>query len=348
MSIVGIESILYAVDDVATTRRYLEDFGLDLEAEDDGVLVYRLPDRSRVLVAASGECPIHPSFSNGGPREIIWGVDSDEALGELERRLEGTDLRKEADGSLHFRDPDGIAIGLRRFDRKMVPSDPGQENAVDNVARWNRTRKWYRRATPKTIHHAVFLSSDVDGSVAFYVERLGFRISDVSRGFGVFLRADGRHDHHNMFIIQGDSRKFHHLSLGVDNIDELMVGANHLQRQGWKSFFGLGRHRVSSGIFFFTPFPGGGEFEYFADSDYLDDDWKPLLWEPGFGAFQWAAELPEPTRKEPVWNEPVLLPDPIPPFTTLSQQGVEHVFLTASGEAEAADVAAVKTGNQAR
>jgi hypothetical protein len=336
MTIVGLESVLYGAQDMAQTRRYLEDFGLALESEQAGRLTYRLPDGSSVIVADAADLP-PPCFSNGGPSKLVWGVDTAEALAEIEEKLAGQEVWRDSDGTVHAQDPGGVRIAFKVFERRPVPREPGEENAVDAVVRWNRPRRWYRRAEPKTIHHAVFLTPDIDASVACYV-RLGFRISDVSRGFGVFLRADGRHDHHNMFLIQGDQVKFHHLSLGVDNIDELMVGANHMQRQGWKSFFGLGRHRISSGIFFFTPFPAGGEFEYFADSDYLDDTWRPMLWEPGFGAFQWAAELPEPTRREPVWIDPVPLPDPIPPFSALSQHGVEHVFLTDSGEAEAAAV----------
>jgi hypothetical protein len=35
---------------------------------------------------------------------------------------------------------------------------------------------------------------------------------------------------------------------GGENLDELLAGANHMQRQEWASKLGLGRHRISSTI----------------------------------------------------------------------------------------------------
>jgi hypothetical protein len=35
----------------------------------------------------------------------------------------------------------------------------------------------------------------------------------------------------------------------------------------------------------------GGEAEYPADTDYLDDDWQPRIWEPLFGNQHWVAAL---------------------------------------------------------
>jgi hypothetical protein len=37
-------------------------------------------------------------------------------------------------------------------------------------------------------------------------------------------------------------------SFGVQNLDDLLAGANHMQRQEWTSKLGLGRHRISSTI----------------------------------------------------------------------------------------------------
>ena len=42
--------------------------------------------------------------------------------------------------------------------------------------------------------------------------------------------------------------------------------------------------------------PAGGQTEYSADSDYLDDDWTPRLWDQEFGQHHWLAALPENAR----------------------------------------------------
>jgi AcrR family transcriptional regulator len=52
------------------------------------------------------------------------------------------------------------------------------------------------------IHHVVLGTPDVDAGVAFYTKRLGFRITDVSRGLGVFMRCDGRNDYDNLFLLK--------------------------------------------------------------------------------------------------------------------------------------------------
>ena len=101
---------------------------------------------------------------------------------------------------------------------------------------------------------------------------------------------------------------FNHTAFACDDIDEIMVGANYLERQGWATrrpggFVGLGRHRISSGLFFYIPCPAGGHAEYIADQDYLDDDWMPRDWEENFGGSVWdASDIPEHMKKGYSWD----------------------------------------------
>lgn len=46
-----------------------------------------------------------------------------------------------------------------------------------------------------------------------------------------------------------DGIKAHHSSFEVDDMDSQLVGHHHLQKQGWISVFGLGRHVLGSQIF---------------------------------------------------------------------------------------------------
>jgi hypothetical protein len=71
------------------------------------------------------------------------------------------------------------------------------------------------------------------------------------------------------------------------------------QRQEWASKLGLGRHRISSTIYFYIESPAGGEAEYSADTDCLDDRLRPRLWGPLFGKQHWIADLPEFLTKRP-------------------------------------------------
>jgi len=56
---------------------------------------------------------------------------------------------------------------------------------------------------------------------------------------------------------------------------------------------GLARHRISSAIYCYVDNPNGGEAEYTCDSDYLDDNWIPRVWNWKFGALMWAHERAE-------------------------------------------------------
>jgi Glyoxalase/Bleomycin resistance protein/Dioxygenase superfamily len=165
-------------------------------------------------------------------------------------------------------------------------------NTPGRGERRNLQRVWYDRAQPKLIHHAVFGVPDVAAGMRFYVDRLGFRVTDVARGRGIFGRCAGRQEHHNLLLFASDRPRFAHLSFGVNSIDELMAGANHMARKGWTSAVGLGRHRVSSTLFYSIQTPWGDEVEYSADADSVDDDWQPRLWDPDEANIAWVAALP--------------------------------------------------------
>jgi hypothetical protein len=88
-----------------------------------------------------------------------------------------------------------------------------------------------------------------------------------------------------------------HAAFGCDDIDEVMLGANIMSRRGWvntsrNSSGGLSRHRISSAIYYYVDCPAGGEAEYHADTDYLDDNWVPRAWDFKFGSLLWAHTVP--------------------------------------------------------
>jgi catechol 2,3-dioxygenase-like lactoylglutathione lyase family enzyme len=295
MSLLGVESLVYGVDDVDRCSRFYDDFGLVLDERTPDHARFRLPEGSSVSLNRKDDPLLPPPIFDGpGPREVIWGVDSRRALDALADDLShDRSVVSGADGTARCHDDSGLPIGFRVFERRQLPDAaiPG-ENSLSRVARWNRHRAWYERARPKQINHVVFGVPDVDQAVEFYTRRLGFRVTDIMRGFGMFMRCDGRHDHHNLFLMQLPRLVFSHVSFGVETIDELMVGANDMQRKGWTSEVGLGRHRISSLIFYYLNSPCGGQVEYSADSDYLNDDWTPRLWNMEFGHYHWLAVIP--------------------------------------------------------
>lgn len=318
MAIIGIESLVYGVEDLGSATRFFTDFGLVPESGGNGAgTTFRLAEGSSVVLRPAND-PLLPApfaASQGStPRELFWGVDSQHHLDRIVTELSrDREVKRDSDGTAHTHDDGGLAIGFRLYERKP-PQDPAQaENGLTNIKRWNRLRKWYEHARPQVLHHAVYGVPDVDKAVAFYVKRLDFRITDMIRNVGVFMRCEGRPDHHNLFLHRGKEPRFNHVAFGVENIDELMTGVNEMQRKGWHSDEGLGRHRMTSIVFAYFRNPAGGACEYMCDSDYLTDAWQPNLWDAGFANHHWLSHW-DPKVPAPEWKYRAL-PQPLPSFS---------------------------------
>jgi catechol 2,3-dioxygenase-like lactoylglutathione lyase family enzyme len=303
MAIIGIESVLYGVNDVAECTRYFTDFGLPLADRSETHAHFRLEEGSNVIIRHIDDPAIPKSTLSGiGVCETIWGVDTPESLERLIANMQSDrPVRIDADGTAHCLTDEGQAIGFRLYVKKAVASAPDPVNSPGRINRLNLHRKWRVKALPKTILHVVFQTADFDKAWAFYRDRLGFRLSDIQKTFGIFARADGAFDHHNIYFLNANlpfpgfdgKLRFDHVNFGVEDVDEVMVGANHMQRQGWpRSTWGLGRHRIASSVFMYLPCPAGGQAEYGADSDMLDDNWIPRVWNPLFGFFSFITNMP--------------------------------------------------------
>lgn len=304
MAITGVKTVTYrlpAERTLAECVTFFEEFGLRLAAQDGTRAEFGLPDGARVRLHTAAAA----SFATPVSAETVWGVsDADSLARVLEKVTRFAEPVQDAQGDWHFVAPGGLPMGLGLFRREAALAQPDALNAPFNVQRLNQWRKWRLRAMPRTINHVVYGVDDYKEVWDFFRFQLGFRLSDHSRGLGVFLRADGAHEHHNLFLANCHFRgpgqpSFQHLCLGVEDIDELMAGAMHMERIGHVSKFGVGRHRIASALFWYVDCPAGGEIEYGADTDYLDDGWIPREWEPTFGFISWCAKLAPFMRDEP-------------------------------------------------
>ena len=305
MAILGVESVIFGVDDLETCTRFWDDFGLTAVNRSGGESVFEVATGSRIIVMRDNDPRLPPrSFKGNGVRLTVWGVETRDQLEALVRGLEvDTPVTRDADGSAFFQAPDGQHLGLRVWAKKPVVSVPDAINAPGNIKRLNTLRQWRHKAIPKAINHVVFFSPDYVGSYEFYRDKLGFRYSDHSKGVGIFARADGTNEHHSIFWVNSDlpfapdGHGFMHIAFGMDDIDEVMLGGNIMDKRGWKNTSmnasgGISRHRISSAIYYYIDNPNGGEAEYHADTDYLDDNWVPRAWGFKFGSLLWSANTP--------------------------------------------------------
>jgi catechol 2,3-dioxygenase-like lactoylglutathione lyase family enzyme len=315
MAILGIEALVYGVDDLTTCAQFWRDFGLRQLVATPTEVVFEVVSGSRVILRKRGDPRLPKAFSHQpGVHEAIWGVDTAEALSDLVASLErDRPVTKDQEGVYRCLADDGMPLAFKLWSKRRVVCSPDPVNAPDNIKRLNQHRKWRSFAQPKTINHVVFFVDDYVASLEFFVKRLGFRYTDHSRGSGAFARADGTAEHHSIFFVSlalpvaPFKPGFMHAAFGLEDIDELMVGVNRMERAGWRnnsvnSSGGLSRHRATSAIYYYFDCPAGGEAEYHVDTDYLDDTWVPRVWDWKFGSLMWATHTPSFWRGDVEWD----------------------------------------------
>jgi catechol 2,3-dioxygenase-like lactoylglutathione lyase family enzyme len=149
------------------------------------------------------------------------------------------------------------------------------------------------RVAPRKLGHTVVGSPNFEISNRFFVDGLGFKVSDHIKNAGVFLRCST--DHHNVLILAAPLSFLHHTAWQVDDIDDIGRGAyamleGHPDRHVW----GLGRHHAGSNFFWYLKDPAGNFTEYYADMDCIVDDklWTPEVLEGARGLFNWGPPPP--------------------------------------------------------
>ena len=150
---------------------------------------------------------------------------------------------------LSVRDPDGLPM--------TISSDSVQH---PNVV--------LDRSRPTKISHVVLNSARTDDQVPFFIDVLGFRLSD-STHMMEFLRCSA--DHHSIAIFRNNGPSLNHVAYELPNIDGLMRGAGRVKRSGFDIEWGVGRHGPGSNVFSYFIEPNGFVAEYTTELDQLDD-----------------------------------------------------------------------------
>lgn len=289
MSVVGLDEVTLSTSDMPLGQRFLTDFGLQqVEAGRHGG-TYHARNATGVRLRALDD-PSLPRAMGQGPniREAVWGVSDQAALDALGARVAvDRDVRAGADGTLRTTDDDGNALAFRVTQRRSFSVEPVRVNVPGLAPQRpaNATVDFNAPIQPCTFSHLVLYSGDVLRSEKFYIERLGFRVTDrFARGAGVFLRAPGNTDHHNLFLIHrpgAPTAGLHHIAFHVRDVTEVMLGGMRFTKLGWKTAWGPGRHIFGANHFWYFQSPFGGNFEYDADMDVVDDSWQPREVEAG-------------------------------------------------------------------
>ncbi|ROO84736.1 glyoxalase/bleomycin resistance protein/dioxygenase superfamily protein [Actinocorallia herbida] len=285
MGIQRIESVVYTVDDLAENIRFFTDFGLaPVEATETRAVFATLIGQTFVLDTAPD--PLLPPALEKTPtiREVVWGVDTAESLAELVARA-GADrpVREDAHGVFHTVDETGFGVGLTLAGPTPPEfADPRTGNTWGKVSRWNSSVTSVGRVRPIRMCHVALNipKAGWEEANAFYLDRLGFRATDIVKPMGVFMQCEGDDDQHNFLLCHRPDRAgCNHVSFEVPGFDDVIEGGNHMIEQGWQEARKLGRHTIGSNVFRFIHAPCGGRVELAADMDRVDESYETRVHE---------------------------------------------------------------------
>lgn len=279
-TITGIDRVSFAAADLDQAGRYAGDWGLSKAGGSDDAHLFRTVDGCEIeFFSPDPADPRRTAVGDlSGICEVTWGVANAADLAAIQAEL-ARDRVAEIDsaGVLRSRDDLGIGIAFRVSARRHVSFAPSRYNQPGQPDRIDQRAARYAQACPHEISHLAIGVDDAGEAHRFYVERLGFRISDRYANRGIFMRASARGNHHHLFLMNArvPGTRFNHLAFKVRDIHEVIAGGQYFDAQGWNTFAGPGRHIVSSANFWYFLTPFGGSWEYAADEDIVTEAWQP-------------------------------------------------------------------------
>lgn len=189
--------------------------------------------------------------------ELTATADTDRLAAAL-REWGAEDLAEHDDGSLHFRDPNGIPVALGRF-----PA-PGTDGLPPSGLR------------PRRLGHANLKVPDPAASIRFWVSALGLWLSEQIGEDLAFLRYGS--EHHNLGLRVAGQTMLHHLGFEVPGWEAYRPLLDHLAAAGYRVEFGPGRHAVGRNLFTYLVEPSSGlRVELFSDMARVEHQDDPAV-----------------------------------------------------------------------
>ena len=283
MKIVGLDSLIFGVDDVPGAARFLIDYGLTpvdvsdaggrFEAMDGTSVVIARDDNPRLPAAPASGCRL---------RKTVMGVADSATLQAIAAELRrDREVRSLPDGSIESIDNSNFVIGFRVTARRPFVLPGEVSNAPGGlVFRPVNSLGVPPPGTvirPRSLSHVVYFVPDVLKAEAFYVNRLGFRCTDRFTATGPFLQPAGSLDHHTHFLIAAPPHMHgvEHFTFHFGGPSEMITNGYRFVEKGYQAFWGPGRHILGSNWFWYFNSPFACHIEMDADMDLHDASWTP-------------------------------------------------------------------------
>lgn len=232
--------------------------------------------------------------------EIGLGVDDPDDLDRLDSQLGAIGAPVKRDGGELLATDPGTGAGVRvavapviavPTEPRAPTNSPGRADRVDARAAAIELEPPVR---PSKLAHVVLVSPDAKATRRFFLEGLGFKLSDRVGDAISFLRCST--DHHNVAVQAGPVSFLHHAAWELADPAEIGRGAQRMiETDPTRHMWGLGRHYIGSNFFWYLRDPAGNFAEYTCDVDVISDDekWEPGVFEMGKVAlFTWGPSPP--------------------------------------------------------
>lgn len=246
---------LNSADPERLARFYTTLLELPSTRTEDGT--YVLAGGQRRLLVTKG--------ASGTPAFIAFAVQDVAALERLRARLAASVGELDAvrsplfsEGSFAIRDPQGrrILFGVAPVTGHTDPR-------------------------PGRLQHVVFQTTAVEPLVDFYVNQVGFAVSDrVLNEDGslaaFFLRSD--HEHHSLAFFVGSKNELDHHAYETTCWNDIRDWADRFGREHIPMFWGPGRHGPGNNLFFMVKDVDGNKLELSAELETFTPDQPARVW----------------------------------------------------------------------
>jgi catechol 2,3-dioxygenase-like lactoylglutathione lyase family enzyme len=250
-----IRYVGYGVADVSAERQFYEElWGLEQVASDDGMVWYKTQGHDEhhvVRLRAAEENRIDVIALAADSRADV------DALCDQVRAAGGRIVHEPRDLTTP-----GLGYGFRFFSpdglQMEISSDVARGSARP-IERWE--------GLPVKISHIVLHSPDHQALMQWFVDVLGFKVSDWLGDFMGFLRCNSAH--HRFAILPGPPC-LNHVAYDMTGIDGMMRGGHRLKVKGVDIQWGPGRHTAGDNAFSYFVTPNGFAVEYTAELEEVD------------------------------------------------------------------------------
>jgi catechol 2,3-dioxygenase len=149
---------------------------------------------------------------------------------------------------------------------------------------------------PMKFQHTTLGTADVTAMASFFVDVVGFRITDQLKD-GQFCWLRSNRDHHTLAIVNvGKGGDIDHYSYDLAEWEDFKAWCDRLTELDVAVQWGPGRHGPGNNLFIFFDDPAGNHVELSAEMEkFWDDtvDYSPRRWDPIPNSVNmWGGQLP--------------------------------------------------------